>query len=152
MRNLISLFFAFILTLVLVPAGIVYHLIASVLSVLSLKFWQGVYKFFTYWFIFLAQLYNAVSYIAYHCTNALDLIWNSVAGDLIERIGVEKKNRGLSSFGRGNFRLTETLGSSSNNQQLNNRGKVIMKFFDIIYLSINYCHTAISKIYYRKSR
>lgn len=152
MKNLLTLLLTLLVSVILIPAGIVYHLITSVLSVIRLKFWQGIYKFFGYWVVFMFQLYYALSYICYHGAVAIDLLWNSVSGDLIERITVEKRSRGLGSYGRGNFRLTECLGSSENNRQLTRSGKFIIKIVDFIFLAVNYCQQAVNKMFYRKMR
>lgn len=150
MKNLISLFFAFIFSLIIIPAGVVFHLILSVKSVVTLKWWSGTKKFFNYWIMLIWQLYIVVSYLAYHLAVSLDMIWNVIAGDLVKK--TSKDNSNFSLFGAGDTRLSESIGDMvySNNHS-SFLAKFWVKIMDIIWLSTGSCRRAINKMFTRKN-
>jgi len=134
MENIITLFLALLFSLIIIPAGLIFHLITSIKSVITLKWWTGTKKFFAYWILIIYQIYSVVGYIAYHITCLIDMLWNVVAGDLVSKSLKNRDEEAL--FGYENIRLSKSINDLCNGYCSVFVKNFWMKLMKIIWLNL----------------
>ena len=129
-RPIIQLFSACIVTVVLIPLGLVYSIIKPIIDSGSKPLVFVVKKFIKYWFNILIQFWRSFKYIAHHTALFLDYTWNVFAGELLEDIITWKENTW---FGNGKTTVSASIGQLEDKNCLNKAGKLFSSLLDFVF-------------------
>ena len=133
---------AVIITVFLIPLGILHNFVKSLIGCFRLKFWQGLWKFVKYWLMILYQIWNVVKYFMVKIAIALDLLWNATSGELVEDCVTSSE---VTLYGRGNVTVSAATGELEEDKRLNNVGKGFSNFLSLA-LDENHCARAYKKL------
>ena len=115
-KPVIQLVAACIVTVVLLPLGLLYSVIKPIVDSKSKPILFIIKKFVKYWLNILAQFWRSFKYIAHHTALFLDYTWNVFAGELLEDIITWKENTW---FGNGKTTVSASIGQLEDKGYLN---------------------------------
>lgn len=134
-KPVIQLIAACIVTVVLLPLGLLYSLIKPIVDSKSKPPLFILKKFGLYWLNILIQFWRSFKYIAYHTALFLDYTWNVFAGELLEDIITWKENTW---FGNGKTTVSASIGQLENKDSLNKIGKRFSSFLNFVFNEENH--------------
>jgi len=137
MKNIKLIIFAILVTIVLVPFGVLFNIYNSLKMIFlgigtdfEYKIGKGFSNFFKYWKIVFTQTWHAISYILYHIAKGLDYIWNATSGELLEQFLCREEN---TLYGNGEVTVSCATGKEEDRMMLKKLGirftKMLNKFF-----------------------
>lgn len=141
-KPLMLLVGAVLITVFLVPLGILHNFVKSLIGCFRLKFWKGLWKFVKYWLMVLYQLWCSVKYLMVRLAVVLDMIWNATSGELVEDCVTSVE---LTLYGRGDITISAATGELEDDDKLNNVGKGFSDFLSIA-LEDDHCKKAYKKL------
>lgn len=138
MKNLKLFFSAILVSIFLIPTGLVYNI------------GKSIYKVLKYWYYILFQLVVVVKYLStkkrlnfwFKLAYAQDLLWNVIAGELLEDVVTNREN---TYFGKGNITVSASTGKEVFENQLAMRGKWFTKMLDKSFKEKHHCLNAWTK-------
>jgi len=133
---------AVLITVFLVPLGIIHNFVKSLIGCFRLKFWQGLWKFAKYWLMVLYQLWCVVKYLMVRIAVVLDLIWNATSGELVEDCVTPVE---ITLYGRGDITISAATGELEDDDKLNKVGKEFSNFLSVV-LEDDHCKKAYKKL------
>lgn len=142
LKPLMLLTGAVLITVFLVPLGILHNFVKSLIGCFKLKFWYGLYKFVGYWLAVLYQIWGSIKYLMIKVATALDLIWNATSGELVEDCVTTVE---LTLYGRGDITISAATGELEDDDKLNKVGKGFSEFLNIT-LEDDHCKKAYKKL------
>lgn len=116
---------AIIVTIIVVPAGILYNIGKAVYNALKVKPFKAIWIIIRYWLKIIYQLWNAVKYLITKTAISLDLVWNATSGEMIEDFVTPKEE---TLYGNGNVTVSAATGNLEATSELNKTGKGFSKF------------------------
>jgi len=137
MKNIKLIIFATLITIILVPLGILFNIYNSIKMLVSsfgydfeYKIDKGFTNFYRYWKVFFTQTWFALSYILFHIAKGLDYVWNATSGELLEQF-LCKEEKTL--YGNGEVTVSCATGKEEERKMLTKLGvkftKMLNKFF-----------------------
>lgn len=126
---------AILVTVLIVPPGIIYNIGKAFFHAFKLKPLKAVWSIIKYWLGILYQLWNVVKYFIVRIAVVLDLIWNATSGELIEDCVTTVEQ---TYFGNGNITVSAATGHLEENEKLNKTGK---KFNSLLSLVLGKNHS-----------
>lgn len=134
-KPVIQLVAACIVTVVLLPLGLLYSLIKPIVDSRSKPPLFILKKFGLYWLNILIQFWRSFKYIAHHTALFLDYTWNVFAGELLEDIITWKENTW---FGNGKTTVSASIGQLESKDSLNKTGKWFSSFLNFVFNEKNH--------------
>lgn len=128
---------AILITIFLVPFGIVYNIGKAIYHALKLKPIFAIGYVIKYWLKILYQLWNVVKYIMVRIAVALDLIWNATSGEMIEDFVTTKEE---TFYGRGNVTVSAATGNLEELKELNDPHGIGLKFSNFLSKTLGEKH------------
>lgn len=116
---------AVIVTVLLVPLGIVFNIGYAIYLAFRLKPVRAIWCIIRYWLKLFYQVWNAIKYLLTKLAISLDLVWNATSGEMIEEC-VTTQEKTL--YGNGNVTVSAATGNLEAGDHLNKTGKSFAKF------------------------
>jgi len=145
MKNIKLILFASLLTIVIVPFGILFNIYNSlrlfVVGSLDVEYRieKGLINFYSYWKIVFVQTWYAINYILFHIAKGLDYVWNATAGELFEEVlCTEEKTL----YGKGEVTVSCATGKEESRFKLTSIGGKFTKLLNAFFHQKNHCLTA----------
>lgn len=138
MKNLKLLGGAILVSLFLIPIGIIWNL------------GKSIYNLLKYWFFILVQLFVVFRYLLtrqkvdffFKIAYSLDLIWNVTAGEFLEDC---LTNNEQTKFGQGNITVSASTGKEVESGDIAKRGRWFVSWLDRIFNEKDHCLNAWNK-------
>ena len=135
MKNFILFLNAVLVSVFLIPIGLVYNI------------GKSIYKVLKYWYYILFQLIVVFKYLStrkglniwFKLAYTQDLLWNVIAGEFLEDIVTNREN---TYFGKGNITVSASTGKEVFDKQLAKRGKWFTKMLDKRFKEPSHCLNA----------
>jgi hypothetical protein len=124
--GLLEFFAAILVSIFLLPIGLIYSLGYSIWLSITIKKW---YAFFVFWWRFIDGIAAGIGYMLHSLAYGLDLMWN-VNGEIIEDIITNQEN---TEFSKKNVTISASVGKLEIENKLNPRGKLFSKFLNFIF-------------------
>lgn len=121
-----SLFWAILVSLLMIPVGILYSFGYAIWLSITLKDWKA---FFVFWLTLIDGVAAAIGHALYELAYSLDLIWN-VKGEILEDMFTAKEN---TEFGKKNITVSATMGKLEIDGDLNKSGKRFSKVLNFFF-------------------
>ncbi len=120
MKEIGLLIASIVITIIIVPIGILYNIGKSIAECYKLGLIEGSIKFVNYWLNIVRQLWVVVRYAAYHLAMINDYQWNVFVGEAIEDV-VAKKEDTL--YGKGGVSVSQATGKEELEGNMTKFGK-----------------------------
>lgn len=135
MKDFLLFIGAFVVSLFLIPIGIIYNI------------GKSIYNFFKYWYFIIYQSYKAIKHltkktdksIMFNLAYCQDLMWNAFAGEFIEDLITDEE---ITYFGKGDVTISASVGEIENRNRTAKRGKWFSKFLDTVFKENKHCLNA----------
>lgn len=125
LQGFLELIGSIIITVLIVPIGILYSLFYSIWLTLTLKKW---YALFAFWWIIIEGVLSSIGYLFHSIAYFLDLIWNVTSGELIEDCITAEEH---TEFRKKNTTVSASTGKLEIEGKLNKAGKKFSKFLNV---------------------
>lgn len=125
--GILELLGAIIVTILITGFGFAYSLGYSIWLTITLKKW---YAFFLFWWKLIDGIFAALGYMLHGIAYGLDLIWNVVAGEMIEDTITAKED---TEFAKKNVTVSASTGKLEIERKLNGTGKKFSKVLNFAF-------------------
>jgi len=136
MKELKLIFFSIVVTIVVLPFGLLFNIYNSLREMFYFRFSNGIKHFTNYWIRIYKQTLVVIRYIFYHIAVAFDYLWNSTSGELFEQLLTTEEH---TLYGEGDVTISTSTGYVEVRGTLTKKGKWFSKLLNKFFQEKAHC-------------